>query len=132
MTRNAQRHGDIHELMGQGLTVSPIARRVKLDRKTVRRFAGAEVAADLLGPGGRRATALDSYLPYLTGRWREGQHVAAFLFDEVWQQAIVAASAPSTSAGRLARCRAATSGPCDAPGSTNSRLAVAPTTLRSG
>jgi len=86
MTRNAQRHAEIHELMAQGLTVSAIARRVKLDRKTVRRFAGAEVAADLLGPGGRRATALDSYLPYLAGRWREGQHVAAFLFDEVWQQ----------------------------------------------
>jgi transposase len=86
ITRNAQRHAEIHELMGQGLTVSAIARRVRLDRKTVRRFASAEVAADLLGPRGRRATALDSYLPYLARRWREGQHVAAFLFDEVWQQ----------------------------------------------
>ena len=133
MTRNAQRHAEIHELMAQGLTVSAIARRVKLDRKTVRRFAGAEVAADLLGPGGRRATALDSYLPYLAGRWREGQHVAAFLFDEVWQQGLSWQQAHRpTSAGRLARCRAATSGPCDAPGSANSRLAVAPTTLRPG
>jgi transposase len=86
MTRNAQRHAEIHELMAQGLTVSAIARRVRLDRKTVRRFASAEVAADLLGPGGRRVTALDSYLPYLARRWRKGQHVAAFLFDEVWQQ----------------------------------------------
>jgi transposase len=86
MTRNAQRHAEIHELMAQGLTVSAIARRVRLDRKTVRRFASAEVAADLLGARGGRATALDSYLPYLARRWREGQHVAAFLFDEVWQQ----------------------------------------------
>jgi DNA-binding IclR family transcriptional regulator len=69
--------------MAQGLTVSAIARRVRLDRKTVRRFANAEVAADLLGPHGRRATALDPHLLYLATRWREGQHVAAFLFDEI-------------------------------------------------
>jgi hypothetical protein len=86
MLRNAHRHAEIHELMAQGLTVSAIARRVRLDRKTVRRFASAEVAADLLGPRGRRATTLDPYLPYLATRWREGQQVAAFLFDEVWQQ----------------------------------------------
>jgi transposase len=86
MQRNAQRHAEIHELMAQGLTVSAIARRVRLDRKTVRRFASAQVAADLLGPRGRRATALDPYLPYLAKRWRDGQQVAAFLFDEVWQQ----------------------------------------------
>lgn len=76
------------ELISQGLTLSAIARRLRLDRKTVRRSAGAEVAADLLSPRGRcdRATALDPFLPYLTSRWRAGQHVAAFLFDEVWQQ----------------------------------------------
>jgi transposase len=85
MTRNAQRHAEIHALMAQRLTVSAIARRVRLDRKTVRRFAAVEVGADLLGPRGRRATALDPYLPYLASRWREGHHVAAFLFDEVWQ-----------------------------------------------
>jgi transposase len=86
MTRNAQRHAEIHELLVQGLTVSAIARRVKLDRKTVRRFAAVEAAADLLGPHGRRTTALDPYLPYLAKRWREGQHIAAFLFEEVWEQ----------------------------------------------
>lgn len=86
MTRNAQRHAEIHELLAQGLTISAIARRVKLDRKTVRRFAAVEAAADLLGPLGHRSTALDPYLPHLAKRWRAGQHVAAFLFDEVWQQ----------------------------------------------
>jgi hypothetical protein len=86
LPRTEQRHAEIHELMAQGLTVSVIARPVRLDRKTVRRFAAAEVAVDLLGPRVRRATALDPYLPYLVRRWREGQHVAAFLFDEVWQE----------------------------------------------
>jgi len=86
LERNAQRHAEIHALMAQGLTISGIARRVKLDRKTVRRFTSVEHAADLLGPRGHRATALDSFLPYLARRWRAGQHIAAFLFDEVWQQ----------------------------------------------
>jgi transposase len=59
-----------------------------LDRKTVRRFALAEVAADLVAPRGRscRDTALDPFLPHLTRRWQEGCHIAAFLFDEIWQR----------------------------------------------
>jgi transposase len=84
--RTKQRHAEIHELRAQGLTVSAIARRLRLDRKTVRRFTTAALATDLLGAHGRRATALDPYLPYLANRWRAGQHVAAFLFDEVSQQ----------------------------------------------
>jgi transposase len=49
-------------------------------------FVSAASADDLLGRHGRRATALDAYLPYLASRWRDGQRVAAFLFDEVRRQ----------------------------------------------
>jgi len=80
--RTERRHAEIHELLSQGLTITAISRRLRLHRKTVYRFAVAEVAADLLGRG-RRATALDPYLSYMAKRWREGQHVAAFLFDEI-------------------------------------------------
>jgi transposase len=83
--RTERRHAEIHELMAQGLTVTAISRRLRLHRKTVYRFAAAEAAADLLGRG-RRATALDPYLPYMATRWREGQHVAAFLFDEIFKK----------------------------------------------
>ena len=83
--RTERRHAEIHELLTQGLTISAISRRLRLHRKTVYRFAAAEVAADLLGRG-RRATALDPYLLYMAKRWREGQHVAAFLFDEIRKQ----------------------------------------------
>jgi transposase len=81
--RTERRHAEIHELLAQGLTIAAISRRLRMTRKTVYRFVGAETAADLLGPGSRRPTALDPYLPYLARRWREGQHVAAFLFDEI-------------------------------------------------
>ncbi len=83
MARTEQRHAEIHELMVQGLTISAISRRLRLERKTVRRYATAAVATDLLGGSGPRATALDPYLPYLAKRWQDGQHVAAYLFDEV-------------------------------------------------
>jgi transposase len=81
--RNEQRHAEIHELMAQGLTITAMSRRLRLDRKTIRRFASAKSPGDLLGPRGPRASAFDPYLPYLAKRWREGQHVAAFLFDEI-------------------------------------------------
>ena len=86
--RTQRRHTEIHELMAQDLTLSAIARRVRLDRKTVRRFARAAAAIDLLSPRGscRHDRALDPYVPYLAKRWQEGQHVAAFLFDEIWQK----------------------------------------------
>jgi len=83
MARTEQRHAEIHELMTGGLTIAAISRRLRLERKTVRRYATAEVAADLLGARGHRDTALDSYLPYLAKRWQDGQHVAAYLFDEI-------------------------------------------------
>jgi len=56
---------------------------LRLERKAVRRYISAEVAVDLLGGQGRRAIALDPYLRYLAKRWQNGQHVAAYLFDEV-------------------------------------------------
>jgi transposase len=83
--RTERRHAEIHELLDQGLTITAISRRLRLHRKTVYRFAAAEVAADLLGRG-RRTTALDPYLSYLANRWRAGQHVAAFLFDEIYKR----------------------------------------------
>src|SRR5262249_28076132 len=84
--RTQQRHAEIHELRAGGLSLSAIARQLRLERKTVRRYARAQLAADLVSSSGRRASALDPYRPYLAGRWRQGQHVAAYLFDEVRQE----------------------------------------------
>jgi len=86
VARNEQRHAEIHESMAKGLTITAMSRRLRLDRKTIRRFASAKIAADLLGPRRPKVSMLDPYLPYLASRWREGQHVAAFLFDEIRQK----------------------------------------------
>jgi transposase len=81
--RTRRRHAEVHHLLERGLTVSAIARQLQLERKTVRRFVRAASPADLLMRDGPRQRALDAYRPYLARRWREGQHVAKVLFDEI-------------------------------------------------
>jgi transposase len=83
IVRTHRRHAEVHYLRDQGLTVSAVARRLKLDRKTVRRFSDADAAADLLGRDRQRPSAVDVYQPHLSRRWREGQHVAKVLFEEI-------------------------------------------------
>jgi transposase len=81
--RTHRRHAEIHYLLERGLTVSFIARQLNLDRKTVRRFVQADAASDLLGRDRPRRSAVDVYQPHLVRRWREGQHVAKMLFEEI-------------------------------------------------
>jgi transposase len=83
VVRTHRRHGEIHYLLHQGLTVSAIARQLKLDRKTIRRFAVAEAPTDLLRREGPRVRALDVFQPHLARRWREGEHVAKVLYNEI-------------------------------------------------
>jgi transposase len=84
--RTEQRHAEILELLAEGLSISAVSRRLRLNWRTVRRFASARTTEDLLDRGGRRPTALDPFLPYLTHRWREGQHTAAVLYREISNQ----------------------------------------------
>jgi transposase len=84
--RTERRHAEIHALLAQGLSSSIIARQLGLDRRTVRKFADAEVAVHLLSRGGDRRSKLDPFLPYLAQRWADGQQVAAALFTEIKQQ----------------------------------------------
>jgi hypothetical protein len=83
VVRTHRRHAEIHHLLDRALTVSAIARLLKLDRKTVRRFADADAPTDLLGCDRHRRSAVEAYQPNLARRWREGQHVAKVLFNEI-------------------------------------------------
>ncbi|HEV8637899.1 MAG TPA: ISL3 family transposase [Chloroflexota bacterium] len=80
--RTERRHAEVHALLAQGLSVNAAARRLGLDWRTVRKFAGAATAAPLVHAC-RYRTKLDPFLPYLARRWGEGQHVAAALFGEI-------------------------------------------------
>ena len=66
----------IHQLREQGLTVSEIARRMRVDRKTVRRYLQYGVEQPRYGPRAPRPQKLDPYRAYLRGGWRSARSSA--------------------------------------------------------
>ena len=58
----------IHDLKRQGLSVSAIARKVGLDRKTVRRYLDRGMEPPVYGPRAPRARLIEPYEDYLRGR----------------------------------------------------------------
>ena len=57
-----------HELRHQGLSISAIARRTGLDRKTVRKYLAQGLQGPRYGPRAPRAQLLDPYRAYLRER----------------------------------------------------------------
>jgi transposase len=83
--RHRERYQQVQTLAARGLTLSAIGRRLRLDRKTVRKFARAPSAEAVAAP--RRADTasglLAPFLPYLARRWQEGCRDGARLGEEL-------------------------------------------------
>jgi transposase len=58
----------ILDLYRQGLSVSAIARRLELDRKTVRKYIARGLEPPIYGPRAPRPQKIDAYLPFLRDR----------------------------------------------------------------
>ncbi|MGW3690641.1 ISL3 family transposase [Streptomyces sp. NPDC005125] len=85
--RVREQHASVHELLDQGVGLRPIARRLGLARNTVRRFAQATTADELLvGKWTGRPSILDPYKPFLHQRWSEGCTTARQLFEELQER----------------------------------------------
>jgi transposase len=79
-----QRHAAVHGLLDKGVGITAIAETLRLDRKTVRRYASADTAEQLLGGASRRRdTRLQPFLAHLHRRWNEGCTDAARLHAEI-------------------------------------------------
>ncbi|MFI5688203.1 ISL3 family transposase [Streptomyces sp. NPDC051636] len=84
--RTRHRHEDVHRLVEKGWTVSAIARRLNLDRKTVRRFRDTDLDQLLASARDRRPNGvLEPFKAYLNARFTEtqGQVSGTRLFLEV-------------------------------------------------
>jgi transposase len=71
--RTRARHTEVHAALARGLTITEISRTLRLERKTVRRYATAAAAEELAG-GARlvRPGLLGPHQDWLRQRWDEG------------------------------------------------------------
>jgi transposase len=80
--RMRDQHATVQALYVRGMGLRAIARELRIDRKTVRRFAhatGDEAVARAIS----RPTVLDRHQHHLHRRWTEGCHDAAVLHAEI-------------------------------------------------
>ena len=70
--RTRARYAEVQECLARGLSRAAVSRELNLDIQTVRRFANATCAEELLGKAEHRSTRLDPYIDIVNQRWNEG------------------------------------------------------------
>jgi transposase len=70
--RTRTRYAEVQECLARGLSRAAVSRELNLDIQTVRRFANAACAEELLGKAEHRATKLDPFIDLVNQRWNEG------------------------------------------------------------
>lgn len=85
--RTVDRYSDIHRLLAQKLSISEIAQRLHLDRKTLRHFRDTSLD-ELLASSrhGRPKGVLEPFTAYLTERFTDGVTSPTGLFREIRQR----------------------------------------------
>ena len=86
MVRTRERYAAVQHLLADGRSISAIARDLRLDRHTVRRFARAAGLDELLAKTTSRITLLDPFTAYLHQRFNDGHTDAAALCQQIRAQ----------------------------------------------
>jgi len=86
VVRIREHHAAVQELYAQGLSKAAVGRKLGLHPATVRKFAQARSADDLIAKTEQRAHVVDAHTEYLHRRWHEGERNATQLFREIKQR----------------------------------------------
>ncbi|MEV6031234.1 ISL3 family transposase [Nonomuraea sp. NPDC052116] len=86
VARTHERYAQVQGLRAKGLSLNAISRELGLVFRTVRKYANATSADELLVPTLERSSKLDEFKPYLTRRWNEGCCNAVQLHAEIKAQ----------------------------------------------
>ncbi|HEX3305199.1 MAG TPA: ISL3 family transposase, partial [Streptosporangiaceae bacterium] len=70
--RTRARYAEVQECLARGLSRAAVSRELNLDIQTVRRFANASCAEELLAKAEHRSTKLDPFIDLVNQRWNEG------------------------------------------------------------
>jgi transposase len=82
--KRISRYEDVRTLMEQGFSQRAIARKLKLARATVSKFAQAEEYPEMHHPKrGEKRSLLDPYKCYILHRWQHGCTNGVQLYDEI-------------------------------------------------
>ena len=84
--RARERHAAIHDLLAQGNNYTQISQTLGLARHTVRKFARAATAEQVITGPSPRSSSIDRFTSYLQERWDQGCTDAAQLFTEIQAQ----------------------------------------------
>ncbi|MDQ0946756.1 transposase [Streptomyces phaeochromogenes] len=83
LDRIRQRHAEVNELATTGLPLNAIGRRLRLDRKTVRRYRNKDLAELLASAQDRGHGVLDPFMEYVQHRFHAGCTSSMQLYREV-------------------------------------------------
>jgi hypothetical protein len=81
--RTRARYAQVQGCLARGLSRAAAARELNLDIQTVRRFANASYAEELLGKAEHRSTKLDPFIDLVNQRWNEGVTNAGVITAEL-------------------------------------------------
>ncbi len=113
VARTRERYAAVHELLQAGESLHAISRSLSLSRPTVRRFARAASADELLDGATGKESKLDSFRAYIHQRWNEGLTDAAALHAELHERGFT--GSVRTVRRYVAPFRQATAAPGPAP-----------------
>ncbi|UQW99300.1 ISL3 family transposase [Streptomyces sp. RerS4] len=83
LDRVRQRHAEVNELAASGLSLSAIGRRLRLDRKTVRRYRNHDLEDLLASARDRGHGVLDPFIGHIQHRFDQGATSPMQLYREV-------------------------------------------------